>query len=69
MVLVTNYKTGLRSVPIQNVMPEKRIVFDKKAMEIEINEAVSIGVFETLPYMRNIPANKKWFETDIYHLR
>jgi hypothetical protein len=69
MILVTNYKTGLRSEPIHNVMPDKRIVFDKKMMEIEINEAVSIGVFETLPYMRNIPANKSWFESNIYHLR
>ena len=69
MILVTNYKTGLRSEPMHNVMPDKRIVFDKETMELEINEAISIGVFETLPYMRNIPANKSWFENNIYHLR
>jgi len=69
MILVTNYKTGLRSKPIQDVMPYKRIKFDKNTMEIEINEAVSIGVFEALPYMRNTPSNKSWFENNIYHLR
>jgi len=69
MILVTNYKTGLRAEPIQNVMPDKRVKFDKKTMELEINEAISIGVFETLPYMRNIPNNKSWFESNIYHLR
>lgn len=69
MVLVTNYKTGLINEPIQNVMPDKRIKFDKNNMVIELNESVSIGVFETLPYMRNIPANKSWFENNIYHLK
>ena len=69
MILVTNYKTGLRAEPIQNVMTCKRVNFDKKTMKLEINEAVSIGVFETLPYMRDIPSNKSWFEKNIYHLR
>ena len=68
MILITNYKTGLRSEPIQNVMPGKRIKFNKEAMEIEINESVSIGVFDEVPYMRNIAANKAWFEGNIYHL-
>ena len=68
MILVTNYKTGLRSEPIQNVMPDRRILFDKKAMEIEINESIIVGVFEKLPKMRNIQCNKHWFESNIYHL-
>lgn len=69
MILVTNYKTGLRSEPLHNVMPDKRIVFDKNAMTLEINESLIVSVFETLPHMRNIPANKSWFESNIYHLR
>lgn len=69
MILVTNYSKGIKGVPIQNVMPDKRIVFDKNAMTIEINESINVGVFEKIPYMRNIPANKSWFENNIYHLK
>ena len=69
MILVTNYKAGIKSEPIQNVMPDKRIVFDSDSMELTINESCSIGVFEALPYMRNIPSNKSWFDRNIYHLR
>ena len=69
MILVTNYKTGLRSEPINNVIPGKRIKFDEKSMELLINENLSVGVFETVPHMRTINANKIWFESNIYHLR
>lgn len=68
MILVTNYKLGLFGEPIENVMPNKRIIFDEIAMELTINESSFIGVFKTVPYMRNIPNNKTWFEQNIYHL-
>lgn len=69
MVLVTNYKKGLKGVPVESVMPDKRISFDKDSMELTINETLTIGVFDLIPYMRKTNNNKGWFEIDIYHLR
>jgi hypothetical protein len=68
-ILVTNYKEGFFSIPINKIMPNKRIIFNKNDMEIIINESVSVGVFEKIPYMRNIPSNNSWFKNNIYHLR
>lgn len=69
MILVTNYKKGIKSQPIQDIFPDKRIVFDKNTMTIEINECVNVGVFDTMPNMRDLPINKGWFENNIYHLK
>ena len=66
MILVTNYKTGIKGEPIENIMPDKRIVFDKNTMTIEINECVNVGVFETIPKMRELHVTKSWFENNIY---
>ncbi len=69
MILVTNYKLGIKGEPIENVMPHKRIVFDKASMELTINENLFVHVFIEVPYMRNTPSNKSWFSRNIYHLR
>lgn len=68
MILVTNYQKKIFGEPIEKILKGKRIVFDEKLMEISINECVFCGVFETVPFMRNIPDNKGWFEENIYHL-
>lgn len=69
MILVTNYENKIYGKPINEVMPTKRIIFNEKSMALTINECVSVGIFEEVPYMRNTPVNKTWFEQNIYHLR
>ena len=69
MILVTNYSLGLANVPIKNVMPDKRVYFNKKQMELTINESLSVGVFEVLPQLRDDTNNKVWFERNLYHLK
>ena len=69
MILVTNYRLGIANVPIKDVMPDKRLHFNKEQMELTINENLSVGVFEVLPHLRNSTNNKDWFERNLYHLK
>lgn len=63
-VKVTNYKAGIIK---QNIVLEN-VTFEHKNNnnDIAINGCLFIHVFDRLPYLRNIPANKEWFEKNIY---
>ena len=65
-VKVTNYKTGLKAEPVQNVHPHAEFKLDGR--ELSINDGLFVHVFDKLPYMRNMEVNKQWFESNIYHL-
>ena len=59
-LLVTNYKAGYIKKPITlNLAHQYGNEYQNEAL-------TQIHIFESLPFMRNIPVNKSWFETDIF---
>lgn len=65
-VKVTNYRTGLKAEPIQNV--HKKAEFKLEGRELSINDALFVHVFDEIPQMRYLEVNKSWFQSNIYHL-
>lgn len=61
-LLLTNYEKGIHG---------KEIDLDLKPYstgnDFENEFGTVIHIFDSLPFMRNIPANKGWFKQNIYH--
>lgn len=69
-ILVTNFAKGLKDVPFNEVYPDRKIEVSKfvnSANEFTINGCLSVHVFDKLPYMRNMPGNESWFNSDLFH--
>lgn len=67
-ILVSNYKLGFFNKPIKEVFPNARMEWETAPKNsLAINESLFIHVFDTIPNMRNIPVNRQWFETNLYH--
>lgn len=59
-LLVTNYKKGIIKKPI------KLNLAHQYGNEYQNEALTAIHIFESLPFVRNIPVNKYWFENDIF---
>lgn len=61
-LLVTNYAKNIIKKPINEFEPFKNMRLKiNDTGELEVNECLFYHIFDTLPMMRNIPANKDWF--------
>jgi hypothetical protein len=67
-IKVTNYGKGIFAMKATDYLIGKRLFFDPTLMEITINDCVNYSVFYTIPKLRNISANKSWFQADIFHI-
>jgi hypothetical protein len=66
-IYITNYAKNWINKPLLEVYTNSNFNFCNKSKTLTINDCLFVYVFSKIPFMRNIPNNKMWFKSDIYH--
>lgn len=67
-ILITNHSKGIYNKPLKEVYPNCTVEHDVSNIYC-IGNSFYVYVFDSVPFVRNIPNNKIWFESNIHHLK